>query len=209
MTVSAASATLLLAGCTGAAAAPVDARPAPAPATSPTAAPRANTPVTASAPRPATPPTTKPLTQPLTKPLTKPLSKPLTKPGLLPDPRLTPGQVFPSATAVQVCVSGYSSRVRSVSLRVRRSVFASYRIDYSGHAAYELDHLVPLELGGDNSAANLWPQPRRGAGAADVKDHLENRLHALVCAGRLPLTEAQHAMEGNWWAANQTYGTGT
>ena len=146
---------------------------------------------------------------PATKPASTPSGTRVAKPGLLPDRRLTPGQVFPGATATQICVPGYSGGVRSVSLRVRHSVFASYRIDYARHAAYELDHLVPLELGGDNAAVNLWPQPRQGTGAADVKDHLANRLHALVCAGRVPLSEAQHAMQGDWWAANQKYGTRT
>jgi hypothetical protein len=28
--------------------------------------------------------------------------------------------------------------------------------------AYELDHLIPLELGGSNDLRNLWPQPFEG-----------------------------------------------
>jgi 5-methylcytosine-specific restriction endonuclease McrA len=26
------------------------------------------------------------------------------------------------------------------------------------HGAFEVDHLIPLELGGDNVIANLWPE---------------------------------------------------
>ncbi len=126
--------------------------------------------------------------------------------AVLPNRTLTPGEVFPSATGAQVCVPGYSRSVRNVTDSVRRGVFAAYHVDYALHSNYELDHLVPLELGGDNAAANLWPQPRTGPQASDVKDHLENHLHALVCAGRVPLAEAQQAMEGDWFAANAKYG---
>jgi len=57
---------------------------------------------------------------------------------------------------------------------------------------YELDHLVPLELGGAPSAvANLWPEPIR---LAERKDVRENLLHDEVCAGRLVLSVAQERM---------------
>ena len=49
--------------------------------------------------------------------------------------------------------------------------------------AYELDHLIPLELGGGNAATNLWPEAHHGVGSASVKDQLENHLHVLVCSG--------------------------
>lgn len=125
--------------------------------------------------------------------------------GPLPDKDLTPGDVFSTATRSQICVPGYSSRVRNVSDRVRRDVFAAYNIDYALHADYEVDHLVPLELGGDNTVANLWPEPRQGSNSASVKDHLENHLHALVCAGQVALLEAQRAIEGDWFTANTKY----
>jgi hypothetical protein len=66
-------------------------------------------------------------------------------------------------------------------------------------------HLMPVELGGDGYAAgNLWPEPYAGAGA-HVKDQLENRLRALVCAGRLGLGVAQEAIATNGYAAYQRY----
>lgn len=124
----------------------------------------------------------------------------------LPNHQLTPGSVFPAATAARICAPGYARSVRAVPEATRRAVFAAYRIDYGQRSGYELDHLIPLELGGDNSQRNLWPEPRSGPDAASVKDHLENHLHALVCAGQIPLAEAQHAMAGNWYAANAKYG---
>ncbi len=119
---------------------------------------------------------------------------------------LTPGHVFAAATSEQICVSGYSAGVRDVTTSTRAAVFAAYRIAYPPPSgAYELDHLIPLELGGDNSSANLWPEPYHGVGSADVKDHLENHLHDLVCAGQVELAIAQQAVADDWMAAAARY----
>ncbi len=157
-------------------------------------------------PVPVRPPKPAEVAQPAVTPAPTPLLVTGEDGAVLPNRHLTPGEVFPAATAAQVCVPGYSASVRNVTDSVRHGVFAAYRIDYALHAGYELDHLVPLELGGDNARVNLWPQPRTGPDAASVKDHLENHLHALVCTGRIPLAEAQQAMEGDWFAANAKYG---
>jgi len=125
-----------------------------------------------------------------------------------PNRALTPGHAFASATTSQVCVSGYSRSVRYVTTAVREQVFGSCHIGYPPLAgAYELDHLIPLELGGDNSASNLWPQPYHRANSADVKDHLENHLRTLVCSGQVELGTAQQAMAGDWRAAAARYGS--
>ena len=124
-----------------------------------------------------------------------------------PNRRLTPGSVFTAATVSQICVSGYTRTVRNVPDSTRLAVFAAYGIAYPPKTgAYELDHLVPLEVGGNNAATNLWPQPYHGApGSADVKDHLENHLHALVCSGQVGLRTAQAAFEGDWYTAAARY----
>ena len=80
---------------------------------------------------------------------------------------------------------------------------------YQGDTAtrdYEQDHLISLELGGAPSApANLWPEPYKAPEGARVKDVVENKLHALVCDGTIPLETAQRAIARNWWIAYQTY----
>ncbi len=127
-----------------------------------------------------------------------------------PNRALTPGHAFADATTSQVCVSGCSRSVRYVTTAVREQVFAAYRIGYPPPAgAYELDHLIPLELSGDTSASNLWPQPYHGANSADVKDHLENHLHTPVCSGQVELGTAQQAMAGDWRMAAARYGSTT
>jgi hypothetical protein len=124
----------------------------------------------------------------------------------LPDHRLTPGAVFRRATAYQVCTPGWAGAHRDVPEEVRYSVFAEYGLPYGVHDAYEVDHLIPLELGGSNSIRNLWPQPEGGSRPGyPAKDRLEDHLHHLVCAGNLALATAQHAIATNWWAAYKTY----
>jgi hypothetical protein len=64
----------------------------------------------------------------------------------------------------------------------------------------EIDHIVPLELGGSNSIANLFPEPGSGRANYHVKDLLENKLHDLVCGGAMTLRTAQPGIAVNWQA---------
>lgn len=111
-----------------------------------------------------------------------------------PDPRITPGAVIPGVSAVQVCVSGYTATVRDVPQTLKDRVYAAYGISDPAPRAYEIDHLVALELGGSNDFANLWPEPASGADNSHDKDIVENRLHALVCQGAVSLVDAQTAI---------------
>jgi hypothetical protein len=115
--------------------------------------------------------------------------------GLLPDPACTPGAIFPAATVSRICTRGYSRSVRYVPEAVKRSVYAEYGIASHRPGSYEVDHLVPLEVGGDNSVANLWPQASPGY---HQKDAIENRLHDAVCAGSLSLRTAQLQIARDW-----------
>ena len=74
---------------------------------------------------------------------------------------------------------------------MRREVFRRYGVPWAAHRDYEVDHLVPRELGGADDLSNLWPQ---NWDDAHRKDHEENRLHQAVCAGTLSLEEAQARM---------------
>jgi len=69
----------------------------------------------------------------------------------------------------------------------------------------ELDHELPLELGGASSVTNLWPEPWAEPRGAHHKDELENVLHGQVCSGRLDLVTAQRAITSNWEAAYRSY----
>lgn len=119
--------------------------------------------------------------------------------GPHPDPRCTPGAVA-YVTAKQVCTPGYSQRVRNVSQSVKDKVYKEYGIRRHAPGAYEVDHLISIELGGDpggdrNAIKNLWPEKQPGARS---KDRLENSLHRQVCDGTISLHTAQNRIV-RWW----------
>jgi hypothetical protein len=98
--------------------------------------------------------------------------------GTNPDPKCTPGE---TQTDAPVCGQAQASRCKP-DAALRRAILAAYDVPGAG----EIDHLVPLCLGGANTARNLWPQQRFKA-----KDRLEARLCREVCSGRLTLAAAR------------------
>jgi hypothetical protein len=129
--------------------------------------------------------------------------------GQLPDPRCTPGAVDPNVTQANlrstICHPGYTRTVRpSASVTDRFKYEVAYPAYGTPHAKKtELDHLVSLELGGANDAANLWPE---SPSTPNPKDKVENALHAAVCDGRVKLTAAQNAIASNWLTAERVLG---
>jgi hypothetical protein len=124
---------------------------------------------------------------------------------IVPDPKLTPGDAF-DVTANDLCVPGYAKKVRDVPAEMKREVYREYGITSHGPGDYEVDHLIPLEVGGSNSIKNLWPESHRTLPwNAQVKDRLESKLHELVCSGQLDLKTAQRATASNWIEAYKLY----
>lgn len=123
----------------------------------------------------------------------------------VPDPALTPGAAL-DVTAADICVSGFSKRVRNVPAEFKREAYANYGVRTHEPDEYEIDHLISLELGGSNSLRNLWPQSfRTHPWNAYVKDALENELHRRVCAGTIDLAKAQAAISHDWVSAYRIY----
>jgi hypothetical protein len=114
---------------------------------------------------------------------------------------------FPFEVTVQdLSVPGYTKKVRDVPAEMKREVYREYGITSQGPGDYEVDHRIPLEVGGSNSIKNLWPESHRTTPwNAQVKDQLEGKLHALVCAGQLDLKTAQQAIASNWIEAYKMY----
>lgn len=125
--------------------------------------------------------------------------------GALPDPSCTPGLYNPAVTQRTirrtVCVAGWTRTVRpstSVTAPLKHVLLAAYG-QPDQPARYELDHLVPLELGGSLAdPRNLWPEPRSGTAGALSKDGVENSLRARVCAGTMTLAAARRIMRTDW-----------
>jgi hypothetical protein len=120
-----------------------------------------------------------------------------------PNHRLTPGVAFP-VTAAQVCRPGYAESVRDVPESEKLDVYHRYGVVDVPYA-HEVDHLISLEIGGSNDIRNLWPEPYAGKWGARTKDQVENALHDLVCAGKLPLKAAQQIEAANWVLAYKRY----
>lgn len=126
----------------------------------------------------------------------------------LPDPACTPGAVNPMVSqaniASTICHGGYSDSIRPPKTIIdteEKNNAQSY--GYTGNladAAY--DYLVPIELGGDpNDPRNLWVQPPAPAGTPMKKSDVAHKLNAMVCTGKMKLTEAQEAIAHDWTTA--------
>jgi hypothetical protein len=116
----------------------------------------------------------------------------------LPDKDCTPGAIIAEATKEQICVSGYSQSVRNVSEKTKNEVYASYNITSHPTGAYEVDHLISLELGGSNDISNLWAEPANPKPGFHEKDKVENYLHKQVCDGKISLQDAQIEIANDW-----------
>jgi hypothetical protein len=111
---------------------------------------------------------------------------------------VTPCHVDIALTKEDLCSKEFHTRdERSVSEATKVAVCQSYgqMTGCPGHA-YEIDHLVSIELGGAEDSANLWPQP---APDFRVKDIVENKAHHAVCAGQITLQDAQQRIASDWY----------
>jgi len=129
--------------------------------------------------------------------------------GQLPDPRCTPGSIDPAVTQAgirsTICKKGWTTTVRPPESQTERF---KYDVAYPAYGTpqserTELDHLVPLELGGSNDATNLWPEYPP---SPNPKDRVENALNAAVCDGRVKLAAAQAAIAADWLTAEKKLG---
>lgn len=121
-----------------------------------------------------------------------------------PDPHLTPGAVV-SIDVDKICTPGFAKAVRRTSRALKLAVYAAYHIAPDS-SRYEIDHLIPMALGGADVAANLWPESfdLNGGNARD-KDRLETFLYHEVCARKIPLRQAQLEIAKDWRAAYRKY----
>ncbi len=124
----------------------------------------------------------------------------------LPNPHFTPGQTDPALTeSVLRDPSFRTEEVRDVTRDMRIQVFAEYGMDWNvvDHRKYELDHLIPLGVGGASAERNLWPEPLHvdvhGQDlGAKTKDRLEDKVIKLFREGRLSLQTAQSEFTTDW-----------
>ncbi|MGH8276367.1 MAG: HNH endonuclease [Steroidobacteraceae bacterium] len=132
--------------------------------------------------------------------------------AVLPDATVTPGAVRADATRAQLCAAGFTTKkYRHTSHETKCRVYALY--GYLGPGcrksatapkpatgSFEVDHLIPLTLGGADVVENLWPESADPTPGFHEKDKLENEAHRRVCRGEVTLVEAQTCMRTDWHA---------
>jgi hypothetical protein len=125
--------------------------------------------------------------------------------GPLPDSTCTPGELNPQVNQSNIqqtiCTPGFTRTIRppvSFTDPLKLEQMRSYQLTQPA-SAYELDHLISLELGGNpTSPKNLWPEAYAPTPGAHEKDRVENYLHKQVCAGAMSLADAQAKITGDW-----------
>jgi len=131
--------------------------------------------------------------------------------AFMPNPSLNPGATNPTVTQSNIhktiCVSGYTAKVRpkssyTTNLKIQQLASGFAVNGDMAPGDYEEDHLISLELGGAPSdPKNLWPEPYFGKQGDRIKDRIENKLHSLVCSGKISLRVAQSEIAKDWVTA--------
>ena len=132
-------------------------------------------------------------------------------PSELPNLALTPGAADAQCTVEDICPHLTFQRP-PMSKALRTQVYERYGMrSYceqklkSGSSVCEVDHLISVELCGATKIENLWPESYLIRNGAHTKDLVENRLHKLVCQGKITLGEAQQAEVSDWIAAYRQF----
>ena len=101
-----------------------------------------------------------------------------------------------------ICVPGWSATVRpptAYTNAVKRRLLKQAGLPLSSARLYELDHPVPLSIGGaPRDTKNLRLQLWEGPDGAKAKDVLEVAMHRAVCKRRVNLEAARECMAGDW-----------
>ena len=120
--------------------------------------------------------------------------------GELPDRRCSPGAYYSKLTKGVICSpSFHTGAIRDVPQSEKFAVEREYgkAASYYGRSV-EIDHIVPLELGGSNSIANLYFEPEAARPTITPRTNSRTRLHDMVCSGSITLRRAQRQIATNW-----------
>ena len=129
----------------------------------------------------------------------------------VPDPHCTPGGIDPTVTADVLrnpawrtaCIRDCAVSEADKHVAYRWYSLRTPRKNSGARQVCELDHLVPLELGGADGLGNIWPQCGPSRTILEnryfkVKDRVENYLADEVKAGKMPLDAAQRGIAADW-----------
>jgi len=117
----------------------------------------------------------------------------------------TPGAKS-GVSEAEVCAADFESTQKPVSPWQVGQALSRYgkRLD---DKSVQIDHLIPVALGGTNDPDNLWPQPVQREWGPESKNELEAKLLKMVCEKKLSLKAAQDAIKKDWVKAYKQYVT--
>jgi hypothetical protein len=112
--------------------------------------------------------------------------------------------VSKATIAVTICQPGWTRTVRpyvALMKTIKAEMLAAIGEPIERRNQFELDHKIPLALGGAViDRRNLALQP---IGQAHEKDAIEACLSSLVCQGKIELEDAQAAIWEDWRKAGE------
>jgi hypothetical protein len=112
-----------------------------------------------------------------------------------PDPDSTEGSVRIDGHSRELACDRSQNHRGPMTADRRDEVLLRYGLPAGTHPDYEIDHLIPLCLGGSDDFSNLWPQPRQTIEPkwnAEAKDRLERRLCVIDSRVALVFFGLQH-----------------
>ena len=115
----------------------------------------------------------------------------------------TPGATTKASSAL-VCTADYAASVKPVAGWQRTEALTRYGIRPESFTG-DLDHLVPVSLGGTSDPDNLYPFHAQGEYTLPAKEQLAAKLHDLVCDGKVTLKQAQDAFKKDWTKSYKQY----
>ena len=114
-----------------------------------------------------------------------------------PESACTPGKLMTNDVD-RICSESTRER-RNVTAAMKRSAAEAYGVALPAPAGtIEIDHFIPLALGGDNAIENLWPEPAEPKPGFHEKDRVEVDLQRRVCDGEIDLDEAVRIITTDW-----------
>ena len=123
----------------------------------------------------------------------------------MPNPKLTPGVVADS-DVVSVC-SQPRQPTPALSVGVEDAVLTEYGIPITTLvlASYHFNYLIPLDLGGANAIANIWPISVNKTIGYFQKQQLDGKLRSMVCYSQIQLVPTQQLLAQDWYALYVQY----
>jgi len=129
----------------------------------------------------------------------------------IPDPSCTPGAINPTVTEAMLKNPAFRTgciRNEATTEEQKTTTYGWYKqthpSDNTGEGqTCELDHLIPLYLGGADTLDNIWPQCGPDGVALDdryfkEKDKVEYYLGQQVREGNIALADAQQGIASDW-----------